>query len=118
MNANDIQTLHDKYCAFTGIPVTDSKLFYIEYTGMGDLFQGAYNKGKKVKGLEFTYRHGDLWITTLYERRFEQRKYPKILSRPTAPSLFVHGTATLTLTILEVAHTYSFCLICEMEDIT
>ena len=77
MNANDIQTLHDKYCAFTGIPVTDSKLFYIEYTGMGDLFEGAYNKGIKVKGLEFTYRHGDLWITTLYEHRFEQRKFPK-----------------------------------------
>ena len=77
MNANDIQTLHDKYCAFTGIPMADSKLFYIEYTGMGNLFEGAYNKGIKVKGLEFTYRHGDLWITTLYENRFEQRKFPK-----------------------------------------
>lgn len=77
MNANDIQTLHDKYCAFTGIPMEDSKLFYIEYNGMGNLFEGAYNKGIRVKGLEFTYRHGDLWITTLYERGFEQRKYPK-----------------------------------------
>ena len=97
MNANDIQTLHDKYCAFTGIPMADSKLFYIEYTGMGNLFEGAYNKGIKVKDSSLHIDMETCGLLLCMKTDSNRGSFQKTLLRATAPSLFVHGTATLTL---------------------
>ena len=83
MNSNDIQTLHSAFASSVNVPQEHSKLFWLKYNGIHDLFEGLPSqyyydaKSTLVKGIEFTYRNGDLWITVLKQHRMEQRKYPK-----------------------------------------
>jgi hypothetical protein len=76
MNANDIQTLTNEMCLFYGVPSGKGKLYYLK-TSEGGFNIPLSSSPTHRKGTEFTYRNGDLWVTTLYETRMEQVKYPK-----------------------------------------
>ena len=79
MNANDIQTLHAQFSLSISVPQEHSKLFWLKYDGLHNLMDGIPTQlwAREVKGIELTYRNGDLWITTMRQERLEQRKYPK-----------------------------------------
>lgn len=92
MNANDIQTLTNQMCSFYGVPSEEGKLFYLETSIGGFNIPLDGSPSEKRKGTEFTYRNGDLWVTTLYENRMEQVKYPKRILSGNCPEFICCDT--------------------------
>lgn len=94
MNANDIQTLTNQMCSFYGVPSEHGKLFYLKTSGGGFNIPLNGSPQEHRKGTEFTYRNGDLWVTTLYENRMEQVKYPKQILSGNCPEFICCDTRT------------------------
>ena len=104
MNANDIQTLTHQMCSFYGVPSEQGKLFYLK-TSKGGFQKSLFSPpGTHRKGTEFTYRNGDLWVTSLYENRMEQFKYPKKILSGNCPEFICCDTRTAQRSMLRSRH--------------